>query len=55
LHRAGPNDNSLSSLLPAVGPTPRRTIRPPEWLGFALMSIGGVLMLHSLAMKKPGG
>jgi hypothetical protein len=37
-----------------VGPTPRRTLRPPTWLGFALISIGAVLVLHSLAMKKPG-
>jgi hypothetical protein len=30
-----------------------RTIRPPIWLGWALISVGGVLMLHSLAMRKP--
>jgi hypothetical protein len=29
-------------------------LRPPVWLGYALMSVGGVLMLHSLAMKRPG-
>lgn len=33
----------------------RRTIQPPAWLGWALISIGGVLVLHSLAMNKPGG
>ena len=27
---------------------------PPEWLGWALLSIGSVLVLHSLAMPKPG-
>jgi hypothetical protein len=41
--------------LASVGPAPRRTWRPPNWLGFAVMSVGGVLVLHSLAMKKPGG
>lgn len=30
-----------------------RTIRPPKWLGFALLSVGAVLVLHSLAMPKP--
>jgi hypothetical protein len=30
-----------------------RTIRPPQWLGFALLSVGAVLVLHSLAMPKP--
>lgn len=42
------------SFLPAVGPTPRRSVRPPQWLGWALISMGSVLILHSLAMKKPG-
>ncbi len=31
------------------------SIRPPDWLSWSLMSIGAVLVLHSLAMKKPGG
>ena len=31
-----------------------RAIQPPEWLGWALVSIGGVLILHSLAMRRPG-
>jgi hypothetical protein len=33
----------------------RRSIRPPQWLGWSLMSVGSVLILHSLAMRKPGG
>lgn len=41
--------------LPAFGPTPRKVIRPPEWLGWALMSIGSVLILHSLALNRPSG
>jgi hypothetical protein len=32
-----------------------KVIQPPQWLGWALMSIGAVCILHSLAMKKPGG
>ena len=48
-------DGSSRPFLPAVGPAPRRTVRPPQWLGWALMSIGSVLILHSLAMSKPGG
>lgn len=33
----------------------RKVVEPPEWLGWCLMSVGAVLVLHSLAMKKPGG
>ena len=32
-----------------------KTVRPPKWLGWSLMSIGGVLVFQSLGMKKPGG
>lgn len=49
------NADGDQAVMPAVGATPRRTVRPPTWLGYALMSIGAVLILHSLAMKRPGG
>lgn len=57
--RMGPAERTATSLerfIPNFDPTvPRRTIRPPEWLGYALLSIGAVLILHSLAMPKPEG
>jgi hypothetical protein len=43
------------SYLASIGPTPLKTVYPPPWLGFAILSVGAVLVLHSLAMKKPGG
>lgn len=48
-------DGGLRPFFASIGPTPRRVLHPPEWLGWALLSIGSVLILHSLAMKKPGG
>ncbi|HEX3724629.1 MAG TPA: hypothetical protein VHV08_00235 [Pirellulales bacterium] len=48
-------DGSVRPFVPVVGSTPRRTLRPPTWLGYAIMSVGAVLVLHSLAMKRPGG
>lgn len=35
--------------------TSLRTIRRPEWLALMLISVGAVLVLQSLVMKKPGG
>ncbi|MBS0210039.1 MAG: hypothetical protein JSS27_13910 [Planctomycetes bacterium] len=32
-----------------------RMITLPTWLGYALMSVGAVLILHSLALNAPGG
>ncbi len=31
----------------------KKTIRPPKWIGWSLMSIGGVLVIQSLGMRKP--
>jgi hypothetical protein len=31
-----------------------KTVRPPEWISWAMLSLGAVLVLHSLAMPKPG-
>lgn len=36
-------------------PPSQRVVTPPHWLGYMMMSVGVVLVLHSLAMPKPGG
>ncbi len=46
---------ATARFLPAAGPVARKVITPPEWLGWALMSVGSVLVLHSLAMNRPSG
>ncbi len=33
----------------------KTSLRPPEWLSGLFLCVGLVLILHSLAMKKPGG
>jgi hypothetical protein len=45
----------LNQLFPAAGPPIRKVIHPPDWIGWALISVGSVLILHSLSMKKPDG
>ena len=45
--------NSTPPTLAVSSPTVR-TVQPPRWIGFALLSVGGVLVLHSFAMRKPG-
>lgn len=49
------SDHALLALGSDMGAGPQKTIQPPEWIGWCLMSVGGVLILHSLAMRKPGG
>lgn len=50
-----PQPPASAGILAAVGPAPKRQVEPQPWLGWALMSVGGVLILHSLAMTKPPG
>lgn len=47
-------DSTLFALSSDLGAGPQKVIHPPEWLGWCLMSVGSVLILHSLAMKRPG-
>jgi hypothetical protein len=54
--RTGGGTASAASLLTvASNPSYRREIRPPRWCGWCLISIGGILVLHSFALKRPGG
>jgi hypothetical protein len=36
-------------------PAIKKSFRPPDWIGWSLLSTGAVLILHSWAMKKDGG
>lgn len=45
---------ATARILPSAGPLAAKVVTPPEWLGWALISVGSVLILHSLAMPRPG-
>jgi len=44
----------MVSLASDTGNLTQKVINPPEWLGWCFISVGAVLILHSLAMKRPG-
>ena len=52
--RSSATDTMLVSLAGDMSQLPNKVIRPPVWLGWCLISVGSVLILHSLAMKRPG-
>lgn len=45
---------AISSLTMSSTPVARKNVRPPEWLGWALISVGAVFILHSFSMQKSG-
>lgn len=45
---------ATQSLTQSEQPLVKKVIRPPDWLGWSLISIGSVLVLHSFGMKKAG-
>lgn len=47
-------EQALVSFSGDSGLLSNKVIRPPEWLGWCLISVGAVLILHSLAMPRPG-
>ncbi len=50
---------SVSAQTPVLSPLTtaavNRVFHPPEWIGWLLLSLGSVLVLHSLAMPKGPG
>jgi hypothetical protein len=45
-------NNAAQNFMQSDKPPAKKTVRPPDWLGWSLVSVGGVLVLHSWAMKK---
>ena len=45
---------ATQTLTQSESPPVKKTIKPPEWVGWSLISLGAVLILHSWGMKKPG-
>ncbi len=52
-HPAVATANTVDALVGTETPIPPKTFPPPDWLGWGLVSLGSVLVLHSLAMPRP--
>ncbi len=47
-------ESPLVSLFGQANPSAmKKTVKPPKWIGWSLISIGGVLVVQSLGMRKP--
>lgn len=52
---SGAASGDLSTLVAAQASGGKHRLKRPKWLGYSILSVGGVLVLYSLALKKPGG
>ena len=51
-----PADAPLQSMFVNSNVTiPGKVVKPPLWVGYSLISIGSVLVLHSIMLPKPAG
>jgi hypothetical protein len=49
------SSGDMTTLVAAQAPVAKHRLQRPRWLGYSLLSVGGVLVLYSLVLKKPGG
>jgi len=49
------SSSEATTLLASLPPGHQHTVHPPRWLGWSLVSVGSVLILYSLVLKRPGG
>jgi hypothetical protein len=54
-HPAAAVNTVAKAVTPDHRPILKKSIKPPDWIGWCLLSVGSVLVLHSWAMPKPGG
>ena len=57
LHRIAKNsqiasNNVATNMYMQVAPSPKKTVKPPNWLGWALLTVGGVISLHAMVLPK---
>jgi hypothetical protein len=45
---------TTQTLFQTESPPVQKTLQPPEWIGWLLLSVGSVVVLHSWGMKKAG-
>lgn len=44
--------STAPTILAARVPVMKKTVTPPRWIGWSLVSIGGVMVLHSLVVRR---
>jgi len=46
-------NNAATNAFMQASPSPKKTFKHPPWLGFVLLTVGGVMSLHAMVLPKP--
>lgn len=46
------SNGAAANALMQASPSPKKTFKHPPWLGFILLTAGGVMSLHALVLPK---
>jgi hypothetical protein len=44
--------DGMADMYMSVAPSPKKTVKPPHWIGWVLLTVGCVVSLHALAMPR---
>ena len=53
-HPVATANDAFQSAIGSEATLPAKTVHLPEWVGWSLLSLGSVLVLHSWTIVKPG-
>jgi hypothetical protein len=45
---------AVQAVNPEAKPIGKKTVKPPDWIGYALLCAGAVFVFHALGMPKQG-
>ena len=46
------DSNIATNVYMQVASSPKKNLRPPNWLGFVLLTVGGVMSLHAMVLPR---
>lgn len=52
--RANMASNDVATNMYMQVASPKKNLRPPNWLGFVFLTVGGVMSLHALVLPRKG-
>ena len=50
--RASIADSNVATKAYMQVASPKKSLRPPNWFGFVLLSVGGVICLHAMVLPR---